>query len=78
MLERASWAVTESPAAGRRAAPPDAARDLRFRFALIYGALTAVLVVAIVGVVVVARRPGAAEAAAVVDVEAATSGSGRR
>jgi hypothetical protein len=46
--------VTGTPAAPA----PDQRGIFSFRFALLYGALTAVLVVAIVGVVVVARRPG--------------------
>jgi hypothetical protein len=50
--------VTESPAAPGHAPAPDQRGIFGFRFALLYGALTAVLVVAIVGVVIVARRPG--------------------
>ena len=50
--------MTESPAAPGPAPAPDQRGIFGFRFALLYGALTAVLVVAIVGVVIVARRPG--------------------
>jgi hypothetical protein len=48
--------VSESPA--EPAPVPDQRGIFGFRFALLYGALTAVLVVAIIGVVIVARRPG--------------------
>jgi hypothetical protein len=50
--------VNETPAAPAPAPVPDQRGIFGFRFALLYGALTAVLVVAIVGVVVVASRPG--------------------
>ncbi len=50
--------VTESKPAPAPAPVPDQRGIFGFRFALIYGALTAVLVVAIVGVVIIARRPG--------------------
>ena len=50
--------MPETKAAPAPAPVPDQRGIFGFRFALLYGALTAVLVVAIVGVVVVASRPG--------------------
>jgi hypothetical protein len=50
--------VTETPGAPAPAPGHNQRGIFGFRFALLYGALTAVLVVAIVGVVVVASRPG--------------------
>jgi hypothetical protein len=50
--------VTETPDAPAPAPGANQRGIFGFRFALLYGALTAVLVVAIVGVVVVASRPG--------------------